>query len=110
MEVELVSSSTVKNEEEETKDAEEAEAEAEDIVEESQKEKTKPEPFNTNGEDFTCTACGKVYKRLGSMKTHVEKNHGIMNSIVFFCKKCNKKFDTKKKLTRHENSKTDCCQ
>ena len=58
---------------------------------------------------YMCKICSKTYKKLGSMKAHIEKNHGIQNSVLFLCKNCTKSFDTQKKLTRHQNSKTQCC-
>ena len=66
--------------------------------------------FKLKNNEHTCTACGKKYKQFGSMKLQIEKNHGNFNAVVYFCKKCTRRFDTKKKLTRHENSKTECCK
>ena len=62
--------------------------------------------FKLENNEYTCTACGKKYKQLGSMKLQIEKNHGNFNVVVYFCKNYTRRFDTKKKLTRHENSKT----
>ena len=66
-------------------------------------------PYTMVKEEFQCKECKKVYKKLGSLKTHLEKNHKIFDTILFICKKCTKKFDTQKQLSRHENSKSGCC-
>ena len=71
-------------------------------------EEKKPAYALNNDGTFTCDTCGKIYKQIGSMKKHLESNHSIFESISFLCKQCNKVFQTKKKLTRHENSKS-CC-
>ena len=69
----------------------------------------KDEPYSKR-EDGTllCNVCGKIYKQLGYMKKHLTSNHNIQDLVSFFCRKCNKVFDTKKKLTRHETMKGDC--
>ena len=54
--------------------------------------------------NFSCNFCGKIYKQLRSLKTHLEKNHKIIDVISYMCKKCNKTFDTKYKLTRHNKN------
>ena len=66
------------------------------------------EPYITVGADFVWGFYGKKYKLLGAMKRHLEKNHGASETAIFSCSKCKKHFDTKKKLTRHENMKGDC--
>ena len=55
-----------------------------------------------------CNLCGKTYKLLGSLKKHLTSNHELTDIVHFICKKCNISFDTKKKLSRHENAKTSC--
>ena len=55
-----------------------------------------------------CNLCNKKYKLIGPMKKHLEKNHEILDAVIFKCKKCNYVFPTQKQLTRHEKSKSDC--
>ena len=67
------------------------------------------EPFSTRDDgSFVCNFCCKVYKQMGYMKKHLDSNHEVQDLVSFRCKKCKKMFDTKKKLTRHENMKSDC--
>ena len=67
------------------------------------------EPFSTREDgSFICNLCCKVYKQLGYLKKHLVSNHNVVDFETLRCKKCNKIFDTKKKLTRHENMKSDC--
>ena len=97
-------------------DEDEMEEDEEDEKDSDSKEKTESKgklddcPYLKRQDGYDCKACGKRYKNLGSMKTHMVKNHGIVNSVVFVCKSCTKSFDTQKKLTRHQNSKTSCCK
>ena len=74
-----------------------------------EKEESCVERYTFDNGDYKCNMCNKKYKKLGYMKTHIEKNHGLLNSVLFICKKCKKTFETQKKLTRHENSKSQCC-
>ena len=53
---------------------------------------------------YVCNYCGKPYKMVGSLQKHLEKNHKIEDAICFTCKKCNKVFDRKAKLSRHQKS------
>ena len=53
---------------------------------------------------FSCSYCGKNYKLIGSLKKHLEKNHAILNAIVFKCETCGKTFETKCQETRHMKS------
>ena len=58
---------------------------------------------------YGCNFCGKIYKQLGSLKKHLNSNHELQDLVsLFLCRKCNKLFYTKKKLSRHENMKSDC--
>ena len=67
------------------------------------------DPFTVlEDQSLRCSLCGKIYKQKGSMKSHLKKNHNIADAIEFQCETCNKQFDSKKKLTRHQNSKSDC--
>ena len=67
------------------------------------------EPFAKKDDGtFACNLCGKVYKQVGYMKKHLSSNHDINDQVSLKCNKCEKMFDTKKKLTRHEKMKTDC--
>ena len=66
------------------------------------------EPFMTVDGFMVCGYCGKKYKLVGAMKRHLEKNHGATGSVMYTCSKCEKPFDTKKQLTRHERMKGDC--
>ena len=72
-------------------------------------EPVKNEPYSVRDDGhFVCNVCGKVYKQMGSLKKHINTNHKLGDIVSFLCKKCNKLFDTKKKLTRHESNKKDC--
>ena len=72
------------------------------------KEETeKPFTIQKDG-TYSCNMCAKVYKQLGYLKKHLSSNHNFEDSVSYNCKKCNKSFDSKKKLTRHENNKSDC--
>ena len=57
---------------------------------------------------LSCNFCGKIYKQTGFLLKHLKTNHEFVDTVTFRCKKCNKLFETQKKLTRHEKSKTDC--
>ena len=72
-------------------------------------EPLKEEPYSLleNG-TYLCNFCGKTYKQFGSLEKHLGTNHEIKDFVNFFCKKCNKLFDSRKKLSRHENMKSDC--
>ena len=72
-------------------------------------EPLKDEPYTPleNG-TYVCNFCGKIYKQFAYMQKHLSSNHEINDFVKFVCKKCNKLFDSKKKLSRHENMKSDC--
>ena len=53
---------------------------------------------------YSCNYCGKIYKQLSSLRSHLEKNHKIVDVISYVCKKCSKVFETKYKLTRHQKT------
>ena len=74
----------------------------------SEKPITPTEPFGTN-EDGTiyCNFCGKVYKQIGYMKKHLLSTHEV-DDLSLKCRKCQKTFETQKKLSRHEGMKSDC--
>lgn len=59
---------------------------------------------------YLCNFCGKNYKQFGSLEKHLGTNHEIKDFVKLFCKKCNKLFDRRKKLARHENMKSDCAK
>ena len=46
----------------------------------------------------------KNYKLIRSLKKHLEKNHAILNAILFKCETCGKTFATKCQETRHMKS------
>ena len=69
--------------------------------------KDEPILFNSDG-TFACNVCGRIYKQIGYLHKHLASNHAANDLVNFRCQKCDKLFDTKKKLTRHEKNKTDC--
>ena len=67
------------------------------------------EPYSLlDSGSYACNFCGKLYKQIGSLKKHLLTNHEIEDLVSFRCKKCNNFFETQKKLSRHENMKSDC--
>jgi hypothetical protein len=48
-----------------------------------------------------CIDCKKSFKRAGSLKTHLIKEHKY-KSVEFICDICKNTFDEPKKLTRHK--------
>ena len=64
-----------------------------------------PEPYlELEDGSYSCNFCGKAYKMLGSLNKHLEKNHAVSNAVSFECPSCQKKFETKFKLTRHSKA------
>ena len=51
--------------------------------------------FTVKDNAYTCTTCDKSYKQIGSMKKHVEKNHGMFDAVVVT--------SVQKKLTQRKN-------
>lgn len=49
---------------------------------------------------FSCNDCEKVYSHQQSLHNHIKKFHSNVKR-PFICSKCNKKFDTEKKLKTH---------
>ena len=99
-------SQTEVNENTESPNTENIESSSTENIESSTTENT----VYTIKEDGTlmCNLCGKSYKLLGALKKHLKSNHQLTDIVNFVCLKCKKSFDTKKKLSRHENSKTLC--
>ena len=61
-----------------------------------------PEPYlELDDGSYSCNFCGKKYKMLGSLNTHLSKNHAVANAVSFECRNCKKKCETQFKLTRH---------
>ena len=54
-------------------------------------------PYKEVGGKFQCNKCAKVYVQMGSLVTHLSKNHNITNVVAFRCKECNSTFDSQKK-------------
>ena len=50
---------------------------------------------------FSCSYCAKSYKLIGSLKKHLEKNHALINAVIFKCDSCGKAFESKFRQTRH---------
>ena len=51
---------------------------------------------------FVCLRCGRPYKQLGSLQSHLRKVHGIQDEIIYSCSRCNASHNTQKQLTRHQ--------
>ena len=61
-----------------------------------------PEPFlQLDDGTYSCGFCAKRYKQLASLSKHLEKNHALVNAVIFSCAGCKKSFDSKFQLTRH---------
>ena len=51
-----------------------------------------PEPYlELDDGSYSCNFCGKKYKMLGSLNTHLSKNHAVANAVSFECRNCKKK-------------------
>lgn len=54
-----------------------------------------------NAENWTCLECGKSFKKRATLRRHIRVGHAVPENELHRCDKCEKTFQTKRRLEQH---------